>query len=232
MSVDAVTQALLESGVFGNVTASHIRPVVSMVEYAQHLPQLIMHSNSGKKLFASFDEAEKAAKAMRIRHNENFQAVKTDGGWVVGGVHVKSKTPYKRVKALAEIRELFCDLESISESDLIDYANQIAAESATSKTSEINGDGEKWRLVSWEVTTGRQLQMNNDTSYLVLTVASDKETLLIQMGGAFSRHIPLISTQAESLRGRRIVWHTWNSARQPTKWERSKWFYMIEPVDA
>jgi hypothetical protein len=190
-----------------------------------------MDSNTGKKLFLSHDEAERAAKAMRTRHNENFQAVKADGGWVVGGVHVKSKTPYKRVKALAEIRELFSDLESISETDVVDYANQIAAESAASKTSEINGEGENWRLVSWEVARGRQLQMNNDTSYLVLTVASDKQTLRIQMGGAFSKHIPLISAQAESLRDRSIVWHTWNSARQPTKWERSKWFYMIEPVD-
>jgi hypothetical protein len=190
-----------------------------------------MDSNTGKKLFSSYDEAERAAKAMRTRHNENFQAVKADGGWVVGGVHVKSKTPYKRVKALAEIRELFSDVESISETDVVDYANQIAAESAASKTSEINGEGENWRLVSWEVALGRQLQMNNDTSYLVLTVASDKQTLRIQMGGAFSKHIPLISAQAESLRDRSIVWHTWNSARQPTKWERSKWFYMIEPVD-
>lgn len=191
-----------------------------------------MHSNTGKKNFTSYDEAERAAKAMRTRHNENFQAVKADGGWVVGGVHVKSKSPYKRVKALAEIRELFTDLESITETNVVDYANQIAAESAAAKTSEINGEGENWQLVSWEVALGRQLQMNNDTSYLVLTVASDKQTLRIQMGGAFSTHIPLISAQAESLRGRSIIWHTWNSARQPTHWERSKWFYMIEPVDA
>lgn len=190
-----------------------------------------MDSNTGKKLFTSYDEAERAAKAMRARHNENFQSVKVDGGWAVGGVHVKSKTPYKRVKELADIRKLFSDLDSISETDVVDYANQIAAESAASKTSEINGHGEDWCLVSWEVVAGRQLQMNNDTSYLVLTVAKDKQTLRIQMGGAFSKHIPLISAQAELLRGRSIVWHTWNSIRQPTRWERSKWFYMIEPVD-
>lgn len=191
-----------------------------------------MQSNGGKKLYASYDEAERAAKAMRTRHNENFQAVKADGGWVVGGVHLKGKTPYKRVKALADIRALFRDLESISETDVVDYANQIVAESANSKVSELNGEGENWRLVSWEVVRGHQLQMNNDKPYLVLTVASDEQTLRIQMGGAFSRHIPLVSAQADSLRGRGIVWHTWNSARQPTKWERSKWFYMIEPVEA
>ena len=191
-----------------------------------------MHINSGKKLFTSYDEAERAAKAMRLRHNENFQAVKADGGWIVGGVHLKSKTPYKRVKSLAEIRELFIDVDSISATDVVDYANQIATESAASKTSEINGGGENWRLVSWVVAPGRELEMNNDTSYLVLTVTSDQQTLRIQMGGAFSKHIPLISAQAESLRGRSIVWHTWNPARQPTRWERSKWFYMIEQVEA
>lgn len=191
-----------------------------------------MDSNTGKKLFTSYDEAERAAKAMRFRHNENFQTFKVDGGWAIGGVHVESKTPYKRVKALAEIRKLFNDLESISETDVVEYADQIASESAASKTSEINGKGEDWRLVSWEVALGRQLQMNNDTSYLVLTVANGEQTLRIQMGGAFSKHIPLISTQAESLRGRRIVWHTWNTTGQPTRWERSKWFYMIEPVDS
>lgn len=192
-----------------------------------------MESNSGKKLHKSYEEAQKAAEVMRARHNENFQPVKIDGGWVVGGVHVKSKTPYKRVKMFADIRALFDDVaESISEADVVDYANQIDAELATSKVSEVNGQGEDWRLVSWEVKSGRQLQMNNDTSYLVLTVQNDKQMQRIQMGGAFSRHIPLISAQAESLRGHSIVWHTWNSAQQPLRWERSKWFYMIEPVGA
>jgi hypothetical protein len=190
-----------------------------------------MESNSGKKLHKSYDVAERAAKAMRTRHNENFQPVKADGGWIVGGVHVKNKTPYKRVKAFEDIRALFDDLaDSISEADVVEYANEIDAESA-SKVSEVNGHGEDWRLLSWAVMSGRQLQLNNDTSYLVLTVENERQTLRIQMGGAFSRHIPLVSAQAESLRGRSIVWHTWNSARQPTKWERSKWFYMIEPVD-
>jgi hypothetical protein len=192
-----------------------------------------MEHNGGKKLYKTYEEAERASKTMRNRHNENFQPVKADGGWVVGGVHMKSKTPYKRVKALADIRALFEDVaESISEADVVEYATQIAAESATSKVSELNGDGEDWRLVSWEVVPGRQLQMSNDSSYLVLHVENDKQTLRIQMGGAFSRHIPLVLAQAKSLRGRGIVWHTWNSARQPAKWERSKWFYMIEPVDA
>lgn len=192
-----------------------------------------MESNSGKILHKSYEEAERAAKAMRTRHNENFQPVKADGGWVVGGIHVKSKTPYKRVKAFADIRALFDDItNSISEADVVEYANQIEAESATPKVSEVNGRGENWKLMSWEIMSGRQLQMSNETPYLVLTVENDKQTLRIQMGGTFSRHIPLISTQAESLRGRSIVWHTWNSSHQPTKWERSKWFYMIEPVDA
>jgi hypothetical protein len=186
-----------------------------------------MDSNSGKNLHTSYEEANKVAKRMRTRHNENYQPVKVDGGWVVGGTHVKSKTPYKRVKAFPDIHALFDGIGS--EADVLQYANEIG-EAAKSKVSEVNGDGQNWRLASWEIMSGRQLQMNNDTSYLVLTVENDKQTLRIQMGGAFSRHIPLISAQAESLCGRYIVWHTWNSARQAEKWERSRWFYMIEPA--
>lgn len=191
-----------------------------------------MDSNSGKKLYTTYEEAERAAKSLRARLNENFQPVKADCGWVVGGVHLKNKVPYKRVKDFADIRALFDDLvESVSDSDVDDYANQIAKESATSKVSAVNGDGENWELVSWETKTGRQLGMNNDTNYLALTVQRNSQFLQIQMGGAFSRHIPLISVQAESLRGRAIIWHTWNSSREPAKWERSKWFYMIEAAD-
>lgn len=198
------------------------------VKDEQRKGQSAMESNSGKNLHASYAEANKVAQRMRTRHNENYQPVKVDGGWVVGGTHVKSKTPYKRVKAFADIRAL---LDGIgSEADVVEYGNQIGAEVAKSKVSEVNGHGENWRLASWEVVLGRELQMNNDTPYLVLTVENDNETLRIRMGGAFSRHIPLISAQAETLRGRHIVWHTWNSARQAEKWERSRWFYMIEPA--
>lgn len=192
-----------------------------------------MDCNSGKKLHKNYEEAARAAKVMQTRNNENLQPIKAEGGWVVGGVHVKNKMPYKRAKALDEIRTLFKDIaDSTFEVDMVEYANQIEAESATGKASEVNGQGEGWKLVSSEVMSGRQLQMNNDTSYLVLTVESGNQTLNIQMGGAFSRHIPLISAQAQSLRGCCIVWHTWNSARQPRKWESGRWFYMIESVDA
>lgn len=191
-----------------------------------------MDGNGGKKLYRTYEEAERAAKSLRTRLNENFQPVRTDGGWVVGGVHLKNKTPYKRVRDFADIRALFDDLaDSVSDADVAEYANHIAAESATAKISAVNGNGESWTLMSWETKTGRQLGMNNDTNYLTLTVQRESQTLQIQMGGAFSRHIPLISAQAESLCGRTIVWHTWNSPRDPAKWERSKWFYMIEPAD-
>lgn len=192
-----------------------------------------MDDSDGKKRYKTYGEAEKAAKVMRTRENENFQVLKVDGGWVVGGVHINNKTPYKRekVRSLEDIRSLFDNVaDSISDADVVEYANTIDTE-AVSKVSEVNGCGENWKLQSWAVVSGRQLQMANDTSYLVLTVESNERELRIQMGGAFARHIPLISAQAESLRGRSIVWHTWNSARQPTRWERSKWFYLIESVD-
>ncbi len=191
-----------------------------------------MDVNSGKKILSSYEDAERAAKAMRARHNEPFQPVKVDGGWVVGGSQLRTKTPYKRVKSLSDIRALFDDLaDSISEADVVEYASQIAAESAAAKVSVVNGDGEHWVLASSAELSGYELGMNNDTPYLVLTVENGSEKLQIKMGGAFSRHIPLISTQAQSLIGHSIVWHTWNSSREPAKWKRSEWFYLIERVD-
>lgn len=190
-----------------------------------------MDANTGKKLFASFEEADKAAKFMRTRHNEPFQPVKVDGGWVVGGSHLRTKTPYKRVKSLADIRALFDDVDladSISDDDVDAYAKQIVAETTP---SEAKGEGEGWTLVSAGRRTGRELGMTNDKVYLALDVKRGDQTLQIQMGGAFSRHIPLVEAQAKSLLDRHIIWHTWNSSSDPTKWGGNKWFYMIEPVD-
>lgn len=190
-----------------------------------------MDANGGKKLFTSYDDAERAAKAMRVRHVEPFRPVKVDGGWVVGGNHLKSKTPYKRVKSFSDIRALFEEIaESISEADVAEYANQIATESASSKVSEVNGDGENWVLISSAVMSGTELGMSNSTPYLVLKLENGNQELTIKMGGEFRKHIPIVSAQAESLLGRSIVWHTWNSSRQPTKWKRSEWFYLIEPM--
>jgi hypothetical protein len=188
-----------------------------------------MDANTGKKLFTSYEDADRVAKVMRTRHNEPFQPVKVEGGWVVGGSHLKSKVPYKRVKSFDGIRALFNELtDSVSEDDVVKYANQVATETAP---SEVIGEGEGWRLASKNNMTGRELGMKNDSTYLVLTLEREGDTLQIQMGGEFARHIPLISLQADSLLGRNIIWHTWNSSRDRTKWDRSKWFYMIEPVD-
>jgi len=192
-----------------------------------------MDLNNGKKLFFSYEDAERAAKAMRVQHNEPFRPVKVDGGWVVGGSHVRSKTPYKRVKSFSDIRALFEEIaESVSDADVVEYANQIATESASSKVSDTHGDGEGWVLTSFEVLSGTELGMSNSTPYLVLRLENGKEKISIRMGGEFRTHIPLVSAQAKSLLGRRIVWHTWNSTRQPTRWKRSEWFYLIEPIDA
>jgi hypothetical protein len=192
-----------------------------------------MDANSGKKLYGSYEDAERVAKLMRFRYDEPFKPVKVDEGWVVGGVHLKSKTPYKRVKSLSAIHALFDDQDDlVSETDVSDYANQIATDFASEKVSEINGSGEDWILASSEVLPGSELGMRNSTPYLVLTLKNDKQSLLIKMGGEFRRHIPLVSAQAKSLLGRSIIWHTWNSSRQQTNWKRSEWFYLIEPADA
>lgn len=188
-----------------------------------------MDSNTGKKLFASYEDAERAAKAMRASHEKPFSALKVTGGWVVGGRHLKSKTPYKSAKSLADIHALFDDLAgTISEDDVAEYATQVVEDTTP---SEVNGEGEGWTLLFSENLTGRQLGMKSEKFYLVLTLTCEGQTLRIQMGGAFARHIPVVSLQAKSLLGRKIIWHTWNPPEDPAKWEASEWFYMIEPAD-
>lgn len=187
-----------------------------------------MDTNIGKKVFATFEDADRAAKVMRAKHGEPLQPFKANGGWVIGGRYLKSSTPYKRVKSFADIHALFDDLgDSIAEKDVAEYATHITTETVPSK---VMGEGEGWTLVRVEKLTGRQLEMKNEKTYLVLTLEQAEKTLRIQMGGAFARHIPLVSIQATSLLGRKLLWHTWNPEADPTKWGTNKWFYMIEPI--
>lgn len=190
-----------------------------------------MNLDEGKKIYASHQEAEQAAKSLRTKLNKNFAVYPTSGGWAVGGVHVNAKQPYKRVKSLLDIKALFDHLdEPVDDPEIERYAALIESESRTEKFSETNGDGEGWVLQSCSIKTGRELMMSNDNPYLVLRVKNNTDTLDIQMGGAFSPSIPLVSKQAQSLLDRAIVWHTWNSRANPAIWSRSKWFYMIEPA--
>jgi hypothetical protein len=70
------------------------------------------------------------------------------------------------------------------------------------------------------------MSANNKNTYLVLTLTKAQEELTLKMGGNFSRHIPLVKKQAESLVGNTVYWHTWNS--KTSSWGSNEWFYLIE----
>ncbi len=188
-----------------------------------------MNFDEGKRVFQTFDEANQAASKMRGRHSEGFRPYKVDGGWAVGGIHMRTKTPYKRVKSFEDIRALFANIsESVDDAEIEVYESSISAELANGKTSSIGGGEDKWTLESYSIKTGRELDMRNDKQYLVLALRSASDSTQIMMGGAFSPSIPLVYKQAASLIGKAIVWHTWNSKSNPDQWSASKWFYMIE----
>ena len=188
-----------------------------------------MNFDEGKKVFKTFKEAEHAASRMRGRHSEGFKPYKVDGGWAVGGIHMKAKMPYNRVKSFEDIQALFAHLsEPIDEAEIKVYEASITSELATGKASSISGGDDQWILESYSIKTGWELEMRNEKQYLVLSLRNSTKSMQIMMGGAFSPSIPLVSKQAASLVGKAIVWHTWNSKGNPDQWSTSKWFFMIE----
>jgi hypothetical protein len=52
-----------------------------------------MDLNQGKVLFASFDEASRVSAQMRKNKGERFQPYRVDGGWAIGGKHLKKISP-------------------------------------------------------------------------------------------------------------------------------------------
>jgi hypothetical protein len=190
-----------------------------------------MDADYQKVKFESFSQADKAAKALRAKNNENYAVYKKDNGWFVGGVSKSIKTPYKRIRSFDDIKALFNEIEEpVDASDISLYAEIIESEKKLDKVTQTSGADEGWHLRKCEIKTGRELGMANNSQYLVLLVEKSDAQAEIKMGGAFSPAIPLIQKQAQTLIGRPIVWHTWNSKARPTQWKNSDWFYMIEPA--
>jgi hypothetical protein len=187
-----------------------------------------MDLDIGKKLFDSFAEAEKVAVSMRRSHKEAFKAYRVGNQWAVGGVHVKSSNKKVKVTSLDDIRALLYEYkESEEDTSVEDYIAEIANES-TSKTSSIQGESDDWLLRKVELKFGHEIHgmsANNKNTYLVLTLTKAKEELTLKMGGNFSRHIPLVKKQAESLVGNTVFWHTWNS--KTSTWGSNEWFYLM-----
>ncbi len=144
---------------------------------------------------------------------------------------MNTKSKYKRIKNLSDIRELFNDIQDEHKEDrIIEYHELISKESTSDKESTTNGEEGKWILMSFEKKLGTQLGMSNTKQYLTLLVTNNtEEKLTLKMGGAFEKAIPIIEMQAALLINRPIIWHTWNSKfSQAKKWGSDSWFYMIE----
>lgn len=186
--------------------------------------------DQGKVVFATFDEAERTATKMRKSHGAAFQVYKVEGGWAIGGVHVKKKREPQKKKSFLDLKSLLEEYKTYENDNSVDnYIHDVVAESEKEHVESVsNGENLLWILIGVNVLTGRELQMANDKKYLVLTIKNDVEQKQIQMGGAFERHIPLVSRLADSLQGKSILWHTWNSKSNANKWTSDKWFYLIE----
>lgn len=184
--------------------------------------------NEGKKLFATYSEANKVAASMSRTHKEGFEAYKVGNEWAVGGVHTKTIHKKPKVNAFEDIRILLEEFkESANDTSVEDYISEIEFDSQ-SKESTIQGVADVWILKSVDMQLGRDIGMSqtNDKNYLVLALEKGSQKLMLKMGGNFSRHIPLIKRQAESLLNSAVVWHTWNSST--SNWGNDAWFYRLE----
>ena len=185
--------------------------------------------DEGKKQYSSYYDAARACGDLIKRFHKPFNVYGKNGSWYVGGVHMKQRAPKMR-KSFDEIKLLFTDdiNGQTTDVEVSAYAGEIAAETSAGKESTESGGESRCILVDVSLKTGRELGMNNSKTYLVLDMDTGGERKPIQMGGAFERHIPLVMKQAQRLKGKAILWHTWNAAGAPTKWGHEKWFYMIE----
>lgn len=189
-----------------------------------------MNLNQGKMAFDSKPEAEKAAQRMHRKYDEAFRVYKLGSGkWAVGGVFIK-KHPPKKVKSLLDIKTLYADYkESDADTCVEEYVADInATEASTGQVGTSHGGDAVWTLVGYSIKSNEDLGIKKIGQYLVLEITNGEETVTPKMGGAFSRHIPLMSRVAESLIDKPVLWASWNPKSEPDKWGKNSWFYQLE----
>jgi hypothetical protein len=186
----------------------------------------------GKIVFNTQEEAQKAAQRMSRNYDEPFTTYKIpNSGWAVGGVLLKKKRPIK-VKSTTDINLLWEDFKDDElDTSVDDYTREIEAKELTDEISTAYGDDSVWILVAHHIKTGQELGMKTTGNYLVLEITNGIETVHPKLGGAFGRHIPLMTKVAESLKEKPVIWSTWNSKSNPTKWGNNSWFYKLELND-
>ena len=179
-----------------------------------------MNLNQGKMAFDSKPEAEKAAQRMHRKYDEAFRVYKLGSGkWAVGGVFIK-KHPPKKVKSLLDIKTLYADYkESDADTCVEEYVADInATEASTGQVGTSHGVDAVWTLGGYSIKSNEDLGIKKIGQYLVLEITNGEETVTPKMGGAFSRHIPLMSRVAESLIDKPVLWASWNPKSEPDKW--------------
>jgi hypothetical protein len=184
--------------------------------------------DDGKQLYTSHADAEKVAAKMSRTHNEGFNVYKVGNQWAIGGVHLKTAQMKPKVKSLSDIRALLDEFREFEQDTSVeDYIAEIERDSQN-KESLIQGGPDEWILKSISVRLGNEIGMSlsNNKEYLVLSLEKETQKLTLKMGGNFSRHIPLIKRQAESLIDSAVIWHTWNN--NGSNWGSDSWFYRIE----
>lgn len=191
-----------------------------------------MNLDFGKIVFNTQEEAQKAAQRMSRNYDEPFTTYKIpNSGWAVGGVLLKKKRPIK-VKSTKDIKLLWEEFKDDElDTSVDDYTTEIEAKELTDEISTAYGDDSVWILVNHHIKTGQELGMKTTGSYLVLEITNGIETVHPKLGGAFGRHIPLMTKVAESLKEKPVIWSTWNSKSNPTKWGNNSWFYKLELND-
>ena len=191
-----------------------------------------MNLDHGKIVFNTQEEAQKAAQRMSRNYDEPFTTYKIpNSGWAVGGVLLKKKRPIK-VKSTTDINLLWEDFKDDElDTSVDDYTREIEAKELTDEISTAYGDDSVWILVAHHIKTGQELGMKTTGNYLVLEITNGIETVHPKLGGAFGRHIPLMTKVAESLKEKPVIWSTWNSKSNPTKWGNNSWFYKLELND-
>lgn len=187
-----------------------------------------MNPNTGKTSFSNKNDAEAAATKMSRKFSQPFAAYQSKGKWYVGGKFIKHR-PQIKVKGLLDLKEAWQQFQDDQNDPVVnDYIETVEATTAqNTQESMLRGDDGIWTLLGLSEKRGTELGFRNDKIYLVLEVGNGHETIHLKMGGAFARHIPLMTKVAQSLLDQPIVWSTWNKVGQ-TQWLENEWFYRLD----
>lgn len=188
-----------------------------------------VNMNQGKISFDSPDEAQAAAKKMNQKYSEAFTVYKASNGkWYVGGKFATHK-PKIKLNNFVDLKDAWAQyLEHDNDSSVTAYVSEVKAKLAENKEESVDrGNDAIWSLIGFQENRGVELGFKNDNTYLVLEISNGIDTITPKMGGAFSRHIPLMKRVAKSLVDKPVIWSTWNR-KGSSQWAKDDWFYKLD----